>query len=163
THRPPIDAESFGTAPRDWLLAHDFIPGDLLPAWQSIAAQALDAVRHSYDRAGAVNTLRLHGDCHAGNVLWTDDGPHFVDFDDAPEPGFRRPPECVKHGGSRVWALDPSESVKHSRTPGSILATGGRVLARTIRCYCNTPSTRCSVRSVRAARSGSCVTTTRLV
>ena len=83
THRPPIDAESFGTAPRDWLLAHDFIPGDLLPAWQSIAAQALDAVRHSYDRAGAVNTLRLHGDCHAGNVLWTDDGPHFVDFDDA--------------------------------------------------------------------------------
>ena len=27
--------------------------------------------------------LRLHGDCHAGNVLWTDDGPHFVDFDDA--------------------------------------------------------------------------------
>jgi Ser/Thr protein kinase RdoA (MazF antagonist) len=82
-HRPRIDAETFGNAPRDWLLAHDFIPGDLLPAWQSIAAQALDAVRHSYDRAGAVNALRLHGDCHAGNVLWSDDGPHFVDFDDA--------------------------------------------------------------------------------
>ena len=34
-------------------------------------------------RAGDVSSLRLHGDCHAGNVLWTDDGPHFVDFDDA--------------------------------------------------------------------------------
>ena len=30
-----------------------------------------------------MKTLRLHGDCHAGNVLWTRDGPHFVDFDDA--------------------------------------------------------------------------------
>ena len=82
-HRPVIDPGSFGDAPRDWLLAHDFIPADLRPAWQTIAAQALDAVRHSYARAGDVTTLRLHGDCHAGNVLWTDDGPHFVDFDDA--------------------------------------------------------------------------------
>jgi Ser/Thr protein kinase RdoA (MazF antagonist) len=82
-HRPMIDAESFGHAPRDWLLAHNFIPADLLPAWQSIASQALESIRHSYDRAGAVSTLRLHGDCHAGNVLWTSDGPHFVDFDDA--------------------------------------------------------------------------------
>ena len=28
-------------------------------------------------------STRLHGDCHLGNVLWTDDGPHFVDFDDS--------------------------------------------------------------------------------
>ena len=27
--------------------------------------------------------IRVHGDCHAGNVLWRDDAPHFVDFDDA--------------------------------------------------------------------------------
>jgi Ser/Thr protein kinase RdoA (MazF antagonist) len=30
-----------------------------------------------------VRQIRLHGDCHPGNVLWTDNGPHFVDFDDA--------------------------------------------------------------------------------
>jgi Ser/Thr protein kinase RdoA (MazF antagonist) len=82
-HRPAIDTGTFGCAPRDWLLAHNFIPADLLPAWTGISAQALDAVRYSYDRAGDVETLRLHGDCHAGNVLWTGDGPHFVDFDDA--------------------------------------------------------------------------------
>ena len=32
---------------------------------------------------GELPLLRLHGDCHGGNVLWTPDGPHFVDFDDS--------------------------------------------------------------------------------
>jgi Ser/Thr protein kinase RdoA (MazF antagonist) len=82
-HRPSLDPDSFGTAPREWLLSHGFIPADLLPAWRSVTSLALDAVRRSYDRAGEVRPLRLHGDCHAGNVLWSDDGPHFVDFDDA--------------------------------------------------------------------------------
>jgi len=80
--RPAIDIESFGFEPRDWLLEHDFIPDDLLDAWSSAADLALDGVARCYERAGEVRTLRLHGDCHAGNVLWTDDGPHFVDFDD---------------------------------------------------------------------------------
>ncbi len=80
--RPALDIASFGDEPRDWLLAHDFIPADIHEAWSSVSSQALEGVRRSFDRAGAVRTLRLHGDCHAGNVLWTDDGPHFVDFDD---------------------------------------------------------------------------------
>ncbi len=44
--------------------------------------QALAGVRACFDRAGDVLQIRLHGDCHVGNVLYTDDGPHFVDFDD---------------------------------------------------------------------------------
>jgi Ser/Thr protein kinase RdoA (MazF antagonist) len=82
-HRPTLDIETFGVEPRDWLLEHDFIPPDLLPAWTSAVEHALAGVRRCHDRAGDVRTLRLHGDCHAGNVLWTDDGPHFVDFDDS--------------------------------------------------------------------------------
>jgi Ser/Thr protein kinase RdoA (MazF antagonist) len=82
-HRPALDVASFGEEPRDWLLANGFIPADLLPAWTGIVEQALDAVRRAYDRAGSPKAIRLHGDCHAGNVLWTDAGPHFVDFDDA--------------------------------------------------------------------------------
>ena len=82
-HRPALDAVSFGDAPRAWLLDHHFIPPDLLDSWQSVTAQALDSVRHCYERAGPLRYLRLHGDCHGGNVLWTDDGPHFVDFDDS--------------------------------------------------------------------------------
>jgi len=81
--RPALDIESFGDASRDYLLEHDFIPDDLLAAWESVTDQALDAVHDSFQRAGDVAMLRLHGDCHLGNVLWTDDGPHFVDFDDA--------------------------------------------------------------------------------
>ncbi len=82
-HRPVLDIASFGEAPRDYLLAHDFIPPDLLAAWTSVVAQSLDGVRRCFERAGTVANLRLHGDCHLGNVLWTDQGPHFVDFDDA--------------------------------------------------------------------------------
>ena len=81
-HRPALDIETFGTEPRAWLLEHGWIPPDLLSAWESVSAQALEGVRHCFERAGEVATLRLHGDCHMGNVLWTDDGPHFVDFDD---------------------------------------------------------------------------------
>jgi Ser/Thr protein kinase RdoA (MazF antagonist) len=85
--RPTLDVRTFGTEPRDFLLAHDFIPPDLVAAWQSIAAQALAAVQRCYERAGELTPIRLHGDCHAGNVLWIEHGdtrgPHFVDFDDA--------------------------------------------------------------------------------
>ena len=81
--RPTLDIASFGDEPRAYLLAHDFIPPDLLEAYRTVSEMALAGVRHCFDRAGAVRSLRLHGDCHAGNVLWTPDGPHFVDFDDA--------------------------------------------------------------------------------
>ncbi|MEW6132176.1 MAG: serine/threonine protein kinase [Pseudomonadota bacterium] len=85
-HRPALDIESFGTEPRAWLLEQGWIPPELLNAWESVSAQALEGVRHCFERAGKVATLRLHGDCHMGNVLWAQDGqdsgPHFVDFDD---------------------------------------------------------------------------------
>ena len=81
--RPTLDLASFGEEARDYLLSHDFIPPDLLSAYRSVVNQALDGVRRCYERAGDVALLRLHGDCHCGNVLWTDVGPHFVDFDDS--------------------------------------------------------------------------------
>jgi len=81
--RPTLDPITFGFEPRDWLLTHRFIPADLLEAWTSTAQHALDAIARCYEAAGDFALLRLHGDCHSGNVLWTDDGPHFVDFDDA--------------------------------------------------------------------------------
>jgi Ser/Thr protein kinase RdoA (MazF antagonist) len=80
--RPALDLTTYGEEPRDYLLAHDFIPADLSSAWTSTIAQALDGVRRCYDRAGDLREIRLHGDCHAANILWTAQGPHFVDFDD---------------------------------------------------------------------------------
>jgi Ser/Thr protein kinase RdoA (MazF antagonist) len=82
-HRPTLNPQTFGIDARDYLLAHSFIPKDIRPAWESVVTMALGEVTRCYERAGEPDILRLHGDCHAGNILWTDAGPHFVDFDDA--------------------------------------------------------------------------------
>jgi Ser/Thr protein kinase RdoA (MazF antagonist) len=82
-HRPILDIATFGDEPREFLLAHGFVPDDLREAYSAISTLALAGVRACFARAGEVGTLRLHGDCHASNVLWTEGGPHFVDFDDA--------------------------------------------------------------------------------
>jgi Ser/Thr protein kinase RdoA (MazF antagonist) len=82
-HRPTLDVATFGEASRDVLLRGNWLPAELLPVWTGVVEQALAGVRRCFQRAGAVRTIRLHGDCHAGNVLWTDAGPHFVDFDDS--------------------------------------------------------------------------------
>ncbi|MBI4986732.1 MAG: serine/threonine protein kinase [Rhodocyclales bacterium] len=81
--RPALDIASFGEEPRDFLLDGGFVPEELEIAWASVVDQALDGVYDCFERAGDVASLRLHGDCHQGNVLWTEQGPHFVDFDDA--------------------------------------------------------------------------------
>jgi Ser/Thr protein kinase RdoA (MazF antagonist) len=81
--RPRLDAQSFGHEPRAWLLEHDFIPPDLLPAWRAASEQALSMVESCFARAAGAKNIRLHGDCHPGNILWTEAGPHFVDLDDA--------------------------------------------------------------------------------
>jgi len=81
--RPTLNLETFGFASRDFLRDGSWLPADLVAAWDSVVDHALRSVAHCYDRAGEVRAIRLHGDCHAGNVLWTDSGPHFVDFDDS--------------------------------------------------------------------------------
>lgn len=81
--RPALDADTFGRAPGDWLLRHGVVPPELRAAYTSVLDQALAGVARCYERAGSLAPLRLHGDCHVGNVLWTPSGPHFVDFDDA--------------------------------------------------------------------------------
>jgi Ser/Thr protein kinase RdoA (MazF antagonist) len=82
-HRPALDSDSFGREPRSYLLEHDWLPESLRDMYAQLSQQALDEVQRCQDRAGDTRRLRLHGDVHEGNVLWTPDGPHFVDFDDA--------------------------------------------------------------------------------
>jgi Ser/Thr protein kinase RdoA (MazF antagonist) len=82
-HREALTPKNFGHDARAFLLASNFIPADLLDAWKAVTVQALAGVERCYANAGAVRAIRLHGDCHVGNILWTEDGPHFVDLDDA--------------------------------------------------------------------------------
>ncbi len=82
-HRPSLDIESFGVEPRQFLLDSGFIPLEMETPYRTLTEDLLLQVRASFERAGRVTNIRLHGDCHGGNILWTDTGPHFVDFDDA--------------------------------------------------------------------------------
>lgn len=83
--RPALTLQSHGTQPVAMLLKHH-VPHDIRSAWQGAAEQALALVEHALREP--VATLRLHGDAHPGNILWTpvempQGGPHFVDLDDA--------------------------------------------------------------------------------
>ncbi len=81
--RGAIDRAGFVAAPARAVLASPLLPPALREPYARAIA-ALDArIAAGFAAVGAVASLRLHGDCHAGNVLWTDAGPHLVDLDDA--------------------------------------------------------------------------------
>lgn len=109
-HRPTLDLASFGIASREWLLAHDQVPLDMQSSWAKASQKALELISTHACLTGAsgqqasnnaaqddfaqdvgIELIRLHGDCHPGNILWTplespasaQPGPHFVDLDDA--------------------------------------------------------------------------------
>lgn len=82
-HRPAISIDDFGVWAREYLLANHFIPELLVPAYDSVAEGLLKDLKSVMDEVNYTRNIRLHGDCHMGNVLWRDDLPHFVDFDDA--------------------------------------------------------------------------------
>jgi Ser/Thr protein kinase RdoA (MazF antagonist) len=81
-HRIALDVASYGEASRDFLLEQCLVSDDVAARWSSLADRALAICREAFDDV-APGRIRLHGDCHPGNVLWSDAGPHFVDLDDA--------------------------------------------------------------------------------
>ncbi len=82
-HRPSLSTREYGADSVSFVLEHGFVPAELTHAYGTLCADLLLAVDAAFDRAGRYPVIRLHGDCHPGNVLWTDAGPHFVDLDDA--------------------------------------------------------------------------------
>lgn len=83
TQRPAINPTTHGLDSRDALLAGQHLPLEVERSWLQAFETAMQSVHAAWD-ATAHQSLRLHGDCHPGNILWTPDhGPHFVDLDDA--------------------------------------------------------------------------------
>jgi len=89
-HRPALSLERLVIEPREWLLAHGQIPAEVESAWRRVTDDAIILIAArgelatTEDPSGtSIRQLRVHGDCHLGNILWTPDGgPHFVDLDD---------------------------------------------------------------------------------
>ena len=81
-HRPTLDIDTFGIEPYHYLLEHNIIPSELTLAYRTLVEDLIKQITLCDQRAGTVWHIRLHGDCHPGNILWTDAGPHFVDLDD---------------------------------------------------------------------------------
>lgn len=81
-HREYMSVERLGAESCDFLLQQGWLPTHLEEAYESLTNDLLERIQDVLDGAGHLQELRLHGDCHRGNVLWTDGGPHFVDLDD---------------------------------------------------------------------------------
>jgi len=80
--RPILDSISFGHQSVE-LIGARFIPDEYRASYQAVTGQLLQAIDEIIAGVPGVRYIRSHGDCHAGNILWRDGAPHFVDFDDA--------------------------------------------------------------------------------
>ena len=128
-HRPALNLQTFGQEPRSWLLENDFLPLDVRRSWEEKSASAIELIASFAELTGAegirstetsgLRRLRLHGDCHPGNILWTPldaaasagPGPHFVDLDDA-RTGF-----AVQD----LWMLVSGERAQRQRQLGMLV------------------------------------------
>ena len=80
-HRPALDIKSFAEDSVQ-LISEQFIPADLRPAYSSLCEDLIRAIKQLFAHT-PITAIRVHGDCHSGNILWRDDAPHFVDLDDS--------------------------------------------------------------------------------
>ncbi|MFC5496164.1 serine/threonine protein kinase [Caenimonas terrae] len=109
--RPQLDVQSFALEPRDWLLSHNAIPLDVQGSWLKQCDAAIAMIEAAV-LEHPVRRIRLHGDCHPGNILWTPDrGPHFVDLDDA----------CTGPAVQDLWMLLSGERRERTQQLGALV------------------------------------------
>jgi len=82
SQRNEISIARMGAEASQYLLKNSFIPAHLQQPYESLVNDLLRQIEFCFKEAGDFSTQRIYGDCHRGNILWTDDGPHFVDLDD---------------------------------------------------------------------------------
>ena len=81
-HRVTLSSERLGWQARDALLSSPLLEQTMADKYAEASAALLEAVDEAIERIGPVGRIRLHGDCHLGNILWREQGPVFVDLDD---------------------------------------------------------------------------------
>ncbi|TNC81675.1 MAG: serine/threonine protein kinase [Oleiphilus sp.] len=80
-HRRSLNIETWANDSQAFLLENEFIPLSLCTAYETLTRDIIDKINRLW-QSNSFDTIRLHGDCHIGNILWRDDLAHFVDFDD---------------------------------------------------------------------------------
>ncbi len=81
-HRGVLDVESHGHGPVDYLLENHWLPPDIEGNFETLADAMLHLLEDRWEAIDDLHVLRLHGDCHPGNILWREEHAHFVDLDD---------------------------------------------------------------------------------
>ncbi|HUH31680.1 MAG TPA: serine/threonine protein kinase [Rhodanobacter sp.] len=107
-HRRTLDPATMVHQPMRAVLASSLLPAALHEHYRVAAARLDSAIALRLAAVGPVTRIRLHGDCHPGNVLWTDAGPHFVDLDDA----------CMGPAVQDLWMLAHDERALHAVLAG---------------------------------------------
>lgn len=115
THRPQLNIQTFGDDPYEYLLEKGFIPTALESAYEAITEALLDHIETTFEQIQPA-MIRLHGDVHPGNILWShkhsDSGmPYMIDFDDA-----RMGPAIQD-----LWMLLPTEDESMKRTLDTLI------------------------------------------
>jgi Ser/Thr protein kinase RdoA (MazF antagonist) len=77
-----LTLDRLGVRARETVIDSGFVPESLAVQYARVSEQVIDRVRQSFDAFGPLPAVRIHGDCHAGNILWRATGPLFVDLDD---------------------------------------------------------------------------------
>jgi len=80
--RLPISVQRLGWEARAQVLASELLPEALRERYSSVSGALLERVTAAFSAAAPLQSIRIHGDCHLGNLLWDEHGPLFVDLDD---------------------------------------------------------------------------------
>ena len=80
--RPRLGIQRLGFEAREQVLTDDLLPSRVLERYAQVSETLLNSVQQAFDAVGPVREIRIHGDCHLGNLLWNEQGPAFVDLDD---------------------------------------------------------------------------------
>jgi Ser/Thr protein kinase RdoA (MazF antagonist) len=110
-HRLTLDAETYGGRSAHFLLTNGFLPLELEGPYARLTDELVSVVRELFEQSTDFRRIRLHGDCHPGNILWSDDGPHFVDMDDC----------CMAPAVQDLWMLLSGDRGEASRQLAAVL------------------------------------------
>jgi len=106
--RPALSPQTYGRDNLTFLLEHEIIPPEARDQYAATIDALLQRIEPLFLQ---IPTHRIHGDCHLGNLLITQAGPTFLDFDD-----FCRGPAVQD-----LWLLSPSADAEGQRQLRSLV------------------------------------------